>query len=114
MVIGRKSIELRNWNTSYRGRFLVHSAKQQYEGYASTYGLDQEELATGAIIGYADIYGVKSYRDKEDFDKDKNKHLASGKFMFSKYAFMLRNAGKLEKPIKTKGKLNFFEVNIEV
>jgi hypothetical protein len=27
LISGKKTIELRNWNTSFRGRFLAHASK---------------------------------------------------------------------------------------
>ncbi|HYY51101.1 MAG TPA: ASCH domain-containing protein, partial [Nitrososphaeraceae archaeon] len=71
LVSGKKTIELRNWNTSFRGKFLVHASKN----------IDKERLDFLALIiilyiGPALLYDVKQYRNKIELELDKNKHLA--------------------------------------
>jgi predicted transcriptional regulator len=80
LVSGKKSIELRNWNTSFRGKFLVHASKN----IDKDLGIDYSKVTRGAIIGSAVLYDVKQYRNKTELELDKNKHLADiKKFGFS-------------------------------
>jgi predicted transcriptional regulator len=80
LVSGKKSIELRNWNTSFRGKFLVHASKN----IDKDLGIDYSKVKCGAIIGSAVLYDVKQYRNKTELELDKNKHLADiKKFGFS-------------------------------
>ena len=105
IVLGRKIIETRKWKTSFRGEFFVHaSLDKKYFKYAEELGL--KDLTTGALIGKAELIGVKEYNNKEEFDKDYDKHFAK---TFVRYGFILKNAKKIE-PTPCKGRLNFFEV----
>jgi hypothetical protein len=79
LVSGKKTIEVRKWNTKFRGRFLVHASKNINEEACKRLKIDQSKLVTGAIIGKANLYDIISYGSKNSFLKDKNKHFASFK-----------------------------------
>jgi ASCH domain len=107
LVSRKKSIELRNWNTSFRGKFLVHASKN----IDKDLGIDYNKLTCGAIIGSAVLYDVKQYRNKTELEVDKNKHLADiKKFGFRRYGFMIKNAHRFRRSIPYPGMLKFFEV----
>lgn len=111
VIAGRKSIELRVWNTKFRGRFYVHASKKTDIGACRDLGIDPRALINGAILGSVEIYKVKRYKSRKEFLSDSGKHLASfKKFGKSKYGFLLKNPRRLKKPIKYKGRLNFFNV----
>ena len=80
IISGKKSIELRKWNTKFRGEFLVHASKKINKEAAQRNNIDSNKLVTGAIIGKVTLYDVKIYGNKNSFLKDKNKHLASPDF----------------------------------
>ncbi len=115
IVTGRKTIELRHWNTHFRGEFLVHaSGNPDYEGFKE-FGIPAESLPMRAIVGKATVYGVKEYRGGDDFALDRGKHLASGGYYAaSRYGFLLKDAVKFEKPIAMHGRLGFFEADVTV
>lgn len=101
---GRKKIEVRKWNTHFRGTFLIHSSKTPDIDSMKKFGF--ENLPCGFIIGEADLVGVKDYgEENSDFTKDNNLHLATRDW--GKFGFMLENVKRL-KPIPAKGKLNFW------
>lgn len=109
---GRKTIELRSWNTRFRGQFLIHASKKTDMSACKKLGMEPKSLVNGAIIGTAYLYAVKRYPDKKAFMVDSKKHLASyAKFGKSRYGFMLKGANKLRKPVSLKGMLNFFDFN---
>lgn len=56
LASGRKSIEIRNWNTSFRGAFLVHAAKKIDVDSCRRLSIDPITLKTGAVLGKAYIY----------------------------------------------------------
>jgi hypothetical protein len=108
ILLGKKTIETRTWNTSHRGRFLIHAAahpdlkKMQECGFA--------ELPVGCIVGEAEIAGVKEYADLASWNADAEKHRAPlTEWTKKRYGYVLENVKRL--PLKRcKGKLNFFEV----
>jgi len=101
---GRKSIELRRWNTHFRGEFLIHSSLTRDNNAMGRFGF--AELPLGFIVGKASLVDVKEYEDEVEFNKDKDLHLATSDW--GNYGFMLKDVGRLE-PISAKGKLNFWE-----
>jgi hypothetical protein len=43
LVSGKKTIELRNWNTSFRGKFLIHASKNIDKERLDSLGIDQKK-----------------------------------------------------------------------
>lgn len=107
ILSGRKTIELRKWNTSFRGPFLIHSSKIPDKQSMKKFGF--YELPCGFILGKADLVSVKTYTNDADFMKDKDKHLADKSW--GGYGFVLENVKKF-KPIPAKGKLNFWNFGL--
>ena len=111
IVSGMKTIELRSWNTNFRGEFLIHSPlKVRLNDYKRL--KISKKLVTGAIIGKAEIYGVKIYNSKLEVKTDYKKHLASKEFFDRRYGFLLKNTKSFRIPIPYKGKPGFFDVKL--
>ncbi len=106
IVQGKKTIETRKWKTNFRGEFYIHASKNFNKGHCDELGI--KNPLTGMIIGKAELFDVKEYKNEEEFKKDFNKHFAK---TFVRYGYLLKNIKRI-KPVKYKGKLNFFEVNI--
>ncbi len=111
IISGKKTIELRNWNTKYRGEFLVHSPSKIRKEDCKRLKISKR-LVTGAIVGKIEIIDVKKYDSSEQVRKDQKLHLASKNFQDRKYGFVLKNPKQFRMPIPCKGKLNFFEVRL--
>jgi len=111
IISGKKSIELRNWNTKFRGEFLIHAPikirKEDYERLKI-----KIKLPTGMIVGKATLYDVKRYHSQKELTADKQFHYAFAKFPDKKYGFMLKNPKSFRIPIPWKGKLGLFDVEI--
>jgi predicted transcriptional regulator len=114
LALGEKTIELRKWNTKFRGEFLIHASKNIDIEACERLNINGNEFTKGTIIGSAFLYDVKQYNNKEEFNKDRDKHfsIVSKYFEGYKYCFLIRNAKVFKKPIPYPGKLKFFEVNI--
>ncbi len=106
VVSGRKTIELRNWNTKFRGKFFIHASLKPDKEAMEKFGF--KELPFGEIIGEATLVDVKEYKNEMRHLADKNKHLANSSW--GKYGFILENAKRIN-PIKAKGKLGFWDYN---
>ena len=109
IVQGKKTIELRKWNTKFRGEFLVHAAKNILEEDCKRMKISPKTVTTGAIIGKVNLVDVKKYESDKELNKDKKKHHSVSKNTKNKYGFILENPKKLRVPIEYMGKLNFFE-----
>ncbi|MBT4377135.1 ASCH domain-containing protein [archaeon] len=101
---GRKRIELRRWNTKFRGEFLIHASKVPDKKAMDRFGF--KELPTGCIVGKATLIEVKKYKNEEEHREDKKLHLADN--YWGNYGFILENVKRM-KAIPYKGKLNFWE-----
>ena len=112
IVSGKKTIELRKWNTNFRGEFLIHSPIKIRIRDCERLGIDREGLVTGAIIGKAAIYGVKKYGTEKEMRDDIKYHLAPGASS-SKYGFLLKGAKRFSVPIPYKGALGFFDAALD-
>lgn len=111
IVSGKKTIELRKWNTNFRGEFLVHSPLKVRINDCKRLKISKK-LVVGAIIGKVEIIDVKKYTSKLEVKSDAKKHLASTDFFNRKYGFVLKNPKSFRIPIPCKGKLGFFEVRL--
>ena len=112
IVQGKKTIELRRWNTNFRGEFLIHAPQKISKKDCKRLKIN-EKLITGAIIGKAQIYDVKKYNSISELRIDSKKHLASKSYQNNRYGFLLKNAKQFRIPIPCKGKLGFFDVKLE-
>ncbi len=108
IVQGKKTIELRKWNTKFRGEFLVHAPQKIRIDDCKRLKM-KDTLTTGAIIGKVELVDVKKYENKSELKLDSKKHLAQHDKSDNKYGFILQNPKQLKVPIPCNGQLNFFE-----
>jgi len=108
IIQGKKTIELRKWNTKFRGEFLVHAAKNILIEDCKRMKISSS-ITTGAIIGKVKLTDVKKYESDKELKSDKKKHHSLSDITKNKYGFILENPKKLRVPIPYSGKLNFFE-----
>lgn len=109
IVSGKKTIELRNWNTKFRGEFLIHSPKKIKINDCKRLKMSTE-LVTGAIIGKSELIDVKRYFSLKEMKEDQKLHFASSS-LYRKYGFVLKNSKQFRIPIPYKGHLGFFDVD---
>lgn len=77
---GKKTIELRTWNTKFREKFLLHASKRFDEtgrAVAKKFGIELQTLEKGSIVGRAELVDVIVYNSREELLKDRHRHLAS-------------------------------------
>jgi len=109
IIQGKKTIELRKWNTKFRGEFLVQAAQNIRTEDCRRLKM-KDSLTTGAIIGKVELVSVKKYENESKLKLDSKKHLALNNKSDNKYGFILQNPKQFKVPIPCKGKLKFFEV----
>ena len=69
IIQNKKTIELRKWNTNFRGVFLIHAPIKIRKEDCKRLKIN-EEFTTGAIIGKAELIDVKKYESLEDIKID--------------------------------------------
>ncbi|TFH03055.1 MAG: ASCH domain-containing protein [Nitrosopumilus sp.] len=110
VISGKKSIELRSWNTNFRGEFLVHAPLKIRIDDAKRLKINKK-FVTGSIIGKAQLYDVKKYNSVKEITLDQKLHFSTKKFQAKTFGFLLKNAKPLRIPIPWKGQLGIFDVN---
>ena len=111
IILGKKTIELRKWNTNYRGELLIHAPQKIRKEDAKRLKMDKK-FVTGAIVGKVEIYDVKKYDSQKQVKSDQKFHFASKNFHDRTYGFLLKNAKAFRVPIPVKGQLGLFEVEL--
>jgi hypothetical protein len=113
IVSGKKTIELRRWNTKFRGEFLIHASKKVNNVACRKNKIDPDSITRGAIVGKGLLYDVIFYDNRRLFVQDANKHLAGNNYSDCKYGFLIKNAKRFRTPFSINGKLGFFNVDYE-
>ena len=111
IISGKKTIELRKWNTNFRGEFFIHAPIKIRVKDCKRLKITKK-LVTGVIIGKAELYDVKKYNSLKEVKMDQKFHLASKNFQDKTFGFKIKNAKSLRIPIPWKGQLGFFDVEI--
>lgn len=113
IISGKKRIELRSWNTKFRGEFLIHAPMSIRTQDCRRLGITHSDLVRGAIVGKAEIYDVKVYESASQISEDRNMHHAKIKFDRRRmYGFVLKSPVRFRVPIPYKGMLGFFEAKL--
>jgi hypothetical protein len=79
LVYGRKTVEVRGWPTTRRGRVLIHAARLPDER-PEAWALVPPELRADArqvqgIVGSAELWSCIAYRTVQAFAADQPRHL---------------------------------------
>jgi hypothetical protein len=109
VVGGQKLIETRSWSTRYRGRLLIHAAKDMPESartFASDHGWAPDRMARGAIVGavrLVDVLPVEHLSGKLTIQE-----IEYGDYSPGRYAWLLADHEELDVPIPTRGALGLW------
>jgi ASCH domain len=90
IISGAKRVEYRNWNTEFRGQFLVHASKTPDRKVKT-------DLPVGVVIGKVTLYSVRHFKNRKKGYQ---------------YGFLLKNPQRFKKPIPMSGQLRFFDVTV--
>ena len=112
LAIGRKTIEIRKWNTNFRGPFLIHASKNVNKDACLILGFDESNLVKGAIIGKAFVYDVIKYTTMDVFLGDRHKHFSiediKSNHSFKRYGFLVKDALKFRERNSLSGEIRLF------
>ena len=109
IIQGKKTIELRKWNTKFRGEFLVHAPQKIRFDDCKRLKI-KSNLTVGAIIGKVELVDVKEYQNIAQIKADSKEHLTQNNVLGNKYGFILKNPKQLKVPIPCNGQLNFLDL----
>ena len=115
IAAGHKDVENRNWNTEFRGEFLIHAGKTLDKGALADLDVGEHPVTgedfrpwegglpridTGGMVGIAELVGVVTKRTGG----------ADNPWFVGRYGFVIRNARPIEL-IPCVGALGFFAPN---
>jgi uncharacterized protein (UPF0264 family) len=112
---GLKTIEIRRWSTSQRGRVLIHASRTpdtRHEGWASVpSGLTGFAQHQGGIVGEARLVECRAYASRPAFARDRHLHHNDPDWFQAPvmYGFVFAEARPLPF-LPFPGSLYFFEV----
>jgi hypothetical protein len=117
LVHGVKTVEVRRWSTSRRGRVLIHAARVPDERPQAWQHVPPELKAAaqqrGGVIGAARLIGCTAYRDRERFGADQALHLNDPAWFEAPVLFGFTFTEPEELPFqRCPGWLRFFAVTL--
>ncbi|MGA9350242.1 MAG: ASCH domain-containing protein [Anaerolineae bacterium] len=110
---GRKTIELRTWPTSYRGRIAIHASQTVREEACIAYGLDPARMVRGALVGTVELVDVLPL-DEAAWEALRDQHLSLSDFPGPMFGWRLEAPQRLPQPIPMRGRMSLFNVADEV
>lgn len=115
LVSGRKSVEIRKWATTVRGRVYIHAARDS-DARPEAWAHVPDELRpltdlTGGVIGTAEVAACIMYRTAVGFAQDAGRHLNAPDWFVPPrlYGFEFRNP-QLLPFFAYKGNVRFFTI----
>lgn len=129
IITGRKSLEVRTWRTSYRGRLLIHAgltwygereqgkalAFQQAKRIATCIGM-QEQIASfprGALVGVVDLVECRQL-SPEEWEDTKARHWCDDAWRRGLIGWEIRVPYAFANSVPFRGALGIFSVPASV
>lgn len=115
-----KDIEIRTWNTKFRGYFALHASKtfdsQGYDYIKSIFTTMplKNLFERGQILGIACLHDVIEFDDYKKFYDYRARHLNNPSWFDGRQKGFILQDIKPIPSIEMNGKLNFFNIDIEV
>lgn len=106
ILLGRKTIEVRNWSTTHRGAVALHTGLQPDSLALQVYA-DVDISALGAFIGSFEIAKVERF-NHASWSRLRPFHLVPGSMPDKVFAWHLVNPRRLELPVSAPGQLGLF------
>ena len=117
---GIKTIETRSWKTTYRGELYIHASStkipKEYRNNRELMSLvDLNDLNYGNIICSCDLVDCIEMTDEfvEDIKNNMKNEYITGIYAKGRYAWILKNIKVLDSPIKAKGHLGIWNLDLQ-
>lgn len=115
-----KDMEIRTNNTKFRGFFGLHASKQfDHAGYNFLKDnhedifqhTDVDDFEKGYILGVANLWNVMKFKDKDQFNVFKDRHLNDPEWYDKKTkAYVLQDIHMINDPVPYRGQLGLFKL----
>lgn len=112
IVRGEKTVDIRSWQTAYRGPLAIHATAERREARCRDLGFDPEALAYGAVIGTVELVEIRPL-DAEAYAALQPQHRSEAPFAGAPcYGWFLTGPQRLPEPLPVAGRRRLFDVEI--
>lgn len=106
---GRKTMDLRTYNTHYRGRLAIHASQTIERDNCLLHDLDPVNLETGGLVGTVELVDVVLL-DEATYTEHRDDHLAGRRYREGLYGWILAHPERLPQMVPARGRTNLFNV----
>lgn len=110
---GRKTMDLRTYNTHYRGGLAVHASQTVEAEMCREHGLSSNNLDTGGVVGTVELLDVIPL-DEVAYNKHLDAHLAGRRWREGLYGWVLAHPQRLPEFIPARGRTNLFNIDLDL
>lgn len=110
---GSKTMDLRTYNTHYRGLLAVHASQTVEAEMCGEHGLDPRSLDTGGVVGTVELLDVIPL-DEADYNEYLDAHLAGRRWRAGLYGWVLARPERLPEFIPAPGRTNLFNIDLDM
>jgi hypothetical protein len=105
ILLGKKTIEIRKWNTTFRGTLYLHTGKKP-DGYRIL-DLGMQDAFRGGYVGTIDVSSIVPLTPRL-WEHWRDLHLSNGQFRNGLYGWIITHPRRFITPIPGPGSLRIF------
>ncbi len=110
---GRKTMDLRTYNTHYRGRIAIHASQTVEADKCWEYSLNPDHLDVGGIAGTAELVDVIPL-DETAYNAHQAAHLAGRRWREGLYGWVFAQPERLPMFIPARGRTTLFNIELDL
>lgn len=110
---GRKTMDLRTYNTHYRGRMAIHASQTVESDKCWENDLNPDNLDVGGIVGTVELVDVIPL-DEATYNKHQPAHLGGRRWREGLYGWVLAHPERLPTFIPARGRTNLFNIELDL
>ncbi len=110
---GRKTMDLRTYNTPYRGRMAIHASQTVESDPCWENDLNPDNLDSGGIVGTVELVNVMPL-DEATYREHQAAHLGSRRWREGLYGWVLAHPERLSVLIPARGRTNLFNIELDL
>jgi ASCH domain len=111
ILAGRKTVELRSWDTPYRGPLWLHAGKHEDVELEARFGIVSPPK--GAFVGRVELVEITPL-DADRWRLWRPRHLADGPYEPGWFGWTLESPERLRRPVAAPGRQKLFRVEPEL
>ncbi|MCL4868349.1 MAG: ASCH domain-containing protein [Anaerolineae bacterium] len=110
---GRKTMDLRTYNTHYRGRLAIHASQTAEAEKCWENELNPDNLDAGGIVGTVELVDVIPL-DEAAYQEHMEAHLAGRRWREGLYGWVLARPERLPELVPARGRTNLFNIDLDL